>query len=589
MTALSVQPPYPIFTASDGQPLEDGYVWIGTANLNPITNPITAYWDAALTQPAAQPVRTSGGYPVNNGTPARLYVNSDYSIQVQDKNGSVVYSAPAAGDRFSDVVVSGISSSEVTFLPSGTGAVATTAQAKLRQSVSVFDFMTASEIADVQAGTLLADVTTAVQAAIAASKNVYFPPGKYRFNSTLTITGARGLTLYGAAAAILAAGTGYTGTTELYFSNASSGSDGLVFTDFLGVSISNMTIVMRRGGVGGGKALYLYNGHDYSLENVKIDVLVGASGRGVQLGNGNGATSTFVGDIRNVKVMSNGAPGIYANFGTSLTFTACYVIGGWMQFDGMTYCTAVSCAVDASTLYGYVINGSSNLVFSACGAEGASKGAFYLSTTASNIVFDAPYGAANNTSADATIGDLFQLDSSLGAVNSITITNPTSVSPNAATAQNIWATAGTGFVEVYNTDATLFSKGINGNTTWKETKLTVTGYLGSSVPQTWTPTLVGWTNVGAPTITAKYAKQGSMLMFYIRIVPGTSISCTKSTSTITNFPIASIALGAGSATMYDDNLNSYGVCAIGPTGIVYPQTSGVLTVALNINGTILIP
>jgi hypothetical protein len=287
--------------------------------------------------------------------------------------------------------------------------------------------------------------------------------------------------------------------------------------------------------------------------------------------------------------MSNGAPGIYANFGTSLTFTACYVIGGWMQFNAMVYCSVISCAVDASTLYAYIIDGSSNMVFSACGAEGAFKGAFYLSTTTTNIVFDAPYGAANNTSADATIGDLFQLDSSLGAVNSITITNPTSVSPNAATAQNIWATSGTGFVEVYNTDATLFSKGINGNITWKETKLTVTGYLGSSVPQTWTPTLTGWTNVGAPTVTAKYAKQGSMLMFYIRIVPGTSISCIKSTSTITNFPIASIALGAGSATMYDDNLNSYGVCAIGPTGIVYPQTSGVLTVALNINGTILIP
>jgi hypothetical protein len=191
--------------------------------------------------------------------------------------------------------------------------------------------------------------------------------------------------------------------------------------------------------------------------------------------------------------------------------------------------------------------------------------------------------AANDNEA---LGRARQIVASLNIVKPAALAKPP---PNAATAQNIWATAGTGFVEVYNTDATLFSKGINGNTTWKETKLTVTGYLGSSVPQTWTPTLVSWTNVGAPTVTGKYAKQGSMLMFYIRIEPATSISCTKTTSTITNFPIASIALGAGSATMYDDNLNSYGVCAIGPTGIVYPQTSGVLTVALNINGTILIP
>jgi hypothetical protein len=114
MPALSIQPPFPIFTDTDGQPLENGYVWIGTANLNPITNPITAYWDAALTVTAAQPVRTLNGYPVNAGTPARLYVNSDYSIQVQNKNGSVVYSAPAATER--------LSADLVTFIQAGTGA-----------------------------------------------------------------------------------------------------------------------------------------------------------------------------------------------------------------------------------------------------------------------------------------------------------------------------------------------------------------------------------------------------------------------------------------------------------------------------------
>lgn len=105
MPALSVSPPFPIFTDTDGQPLENGYVWIGTVNLNPINNPIAVFWDAALTQPAGQPIRTLNGYPSNAGTPTRLYANSDYSIQVQNKNGSVVYAAPAAGERFSGVVV----------------------------------------------------------------------------------------------------------------------------------------------------------------------------------------------------------------------------------------------------------------------------------------------------------------------------------------------------------------------------------------------------------------------------------------------------------------------------------------------------
>lgn len=93
MSALSVEPPYPAFAEADGQPLEDGYIWIGTANLNPITNPIAAYWDSALTISAVQPIRTSGGYPVYLGTPARIYSASDYSIQVQDKNGTVIYTS----------------------------------------------------------------------------------------------------------------------------------------------------------------------------------------------------------------------------------------------------------------------------------------------------------------------------------------------------------------------------------------------------------------------------------------------------------------------------------------------------------------
>jgi hypothetical protein len=93
MSALSVEPPFPAFADAGGQPLEDGYIWIGTVNLNPITNPIVAYWDSALTITAVQPIRTSGGYPVYQGTPSRIYTASDYSIQVQNKNATVVYTS----------------------------------------------------------------------------------------------------------------------------------------------------------------------------------------------------------------------------------------------------------------------------------------------------------------------------------------------------------------------------------------------------------------------------------------------------------------------------------------------------------------
>jgi hypothetical protein len=84
MTVLLVQPPYPLFTDTAGQPLDNGYVWVGEANLAPQTNPISVYWDADLTQQASQPLRTSGGYIVNAGTPAVIYTEIDYSILVQN-------------------------------------------------------------------------------------------------------------------------------------------------------------------------------------------------------------------------------------------------------------------------------------------------------------------------------------------------------------------------------------------------------------------------------------------------------------------------------------------------------------------------
>lgn len=565
-----------------------------TGNVTEIIK-VTARTGDAFTVLRGQEGTVAQSFASNSRVELRVTAQSVFDA-VGDVVASQVGFTPTGGIAATDVqaaiveVVSDLATSggaaTVGFLQSGTGAVTTTVQRKLRESVSVFDFMTSAQITDVQTGSLSINVAPAIVAALASgAKRILFPGGKYRCDSTITITGARGLTLEGDAAAILAGGTGYSGNTELVFDTAVSGTDGIVFTDFVGVTMENILIRMRRSGAGGGKALYMYTGHDYVLKNVNVDLSVGASGCGIQIGNGSGATAGFIGNLQNCKVMTGAScPGIYLNFGTSTTLTACYVIGGWLQFNGMTYVTANSCASDASALYGYIINGSTNMVFNACGAEGASKGAFYLSTTASNIVLNAPYGAANNTSADATIGDLVQLDSGSGAVNSITIINPTSVATNAATAQSIYANAGTGFVEVYNTDLTLLAKGINGHSTWLRDKLTVTGVW--DLMTSWTPTLVGWTNVGSPTVVGKYKRVGKIVTFYVTVTPATSISSTVVTSTITGFPFTSIEVG--SATMTDGNAASYGACVVGPTGIIYPQTSGVLTAQINLVGTVIL-
>jgi hypothetical protein len=112
MSALSIQPPYPAFAGTDGLPLENGYIWVGTVNLNPQTNQIAVYWDSALTIPAAQPIRTLNGYPVYQGTPSRFYAGSDYSIQVLDSKGSLVYTSlngnVASGSTASNATGNGV-------------------------------------------------------------------------------------------------------------------------------------------------------------------------------------------------------------------------------------------------------------------------------------------------------------------------------------------------------------------------------------------------------------------------------------------------------------------------------------------------
>ena len=109
-------------------------------------------------------------------------------------SGLPAASTPLTGAELVPIVQSGVTSqttvgdllseqagaSFVGYLPAGTGAVATTVQAKLRETVSVKDFGAV--------GDGVTDDTAAIQAAVTSNKSVSFPAGTYLISNMIALT-----------------------------------------------------------------------------------------------------------------------------------------------------------------------------------------------------------------------------------------------------------------------------------------------------------------------------------------------------------------------------------------------------------------
>ena len=185
---LQIASPFQQIFDTDGSPLDNGYLYIGTANANPEVSPISLWWDDAGTIPAAQPIRTQNGYIVRNGTPARVYTSqADYSLTVKNRNGVLVLTVLDA--------TSLADADKITFLQAGTGAVARTVQAKLRDVVSVKDFGSSLSTAISAIGS--ADTTLVINDAVTVSANLTVPANvTLRFENTGLITISSGVRLF---------------------------------------------------------------------------------------------------------------------------------------------------------------------------------------------------------------------------------------------------------------------------------------------------------------------------------------------------------------------------------------------------------
>jgi hypothetical protein len=83
--------PYTAIADIDGSPLDAGFLYFGEYGKAPEIFPIEVFWDPDFTVPAAQPIRTRNGYPVRNGSPAKVYLKTaQHSIAIKNRNGAFI-------------------------------------------------------------------------------------------------------------------------------------------------------------------------------------------------------------------------------------------------------------------------------------------------------------------------------------------------------------------------------------------------------------------------------------------------------------------------------------------------------------------
>jgi hypothetical protein len=247
------------YTDSAGAPLVGGLLYTYLAGTS---TPQATYQDAAGTVPNTNPIVLDG-----RGE-ATVFWTGTYKAVLKSALGATIWTV----DGFSDPgtlytsilsqLAASSGSSLVGFLQAGAGAVARTAQDKMRERVSVFDFMTAAQISDVVAGTLVQDCTAPIQAAIdAAIGTVYMPPGAYKVSSTLSWTKSA-LTLEGA---------GEAGTT-ISFTHATqdiiSIGDGAANPNDCFVRKLTITSTVVKSA---GAAIKVQNGHSVGIDHIRLD------------------------------------------------------------------------------------------------------------------------------------------------------------------------------------------------------------------------------------------------------------------------------------------------------------------------------
>jgi hypothetical protein len=155
------------FFTDSGVPLAGGLLYTYLAGS---TTPTTTWADNSGVTANANPIVLDAGGRV--AAEIWLTPGTDYKFVLKTSTGVQIWSKDNIPGLSTD-------SADLTFLQAGTGAVTRTVQSKLRDTVSVMDFGAV--------GDGVTDDTAAINAALAASDDVFVPAGTYKITSTISI------------------------------------------------------------------------------------------------------------------------------------------------------------------------------------------------------------------------------------------------------------------------------------------------------------------------------------------------------------------------------------------------------------------
>ena len=226
---------------------------------------------------------------------------------------------------------------DVAFTQAGASAITRNVTNRLRDTVSIFDFMTTSEISDVTSRTASIDVSTKINNAISQvpfGTRIICPSGAYKIAASITLN--RGVSLVGEGTiSTLQPATQY-GTVFKWYGGVSQivslGGFGTVYT---GGGIENIGLIGDSGGSIANYGIYVQDIQGFNIKNVNI---TSCSVAGMLFTNTAGQDPTGFGLIENVRIQLRG--------GATNSASGIIIAGVGTGADGVTISRAINVRIE---------------------------------------------------------------------------------------------------------------------------------------------------------------------------------------------------------------------------------------------------